>query len=117
VTATIRAHSDRTIRVRWKTQATETPIQVDLEGAWAVVVFSSAAALDALIEGIPVFVLAPFAAASRMGLPDLTRIESPVYPDDREPFLHVLANQQWTMAEIYKGQAWAALQESSARAA
>lgn len=108
VTNTIRAYTDREIRVRWKT--TREPIAFDLKHAWAVVVYSSAAALDALIAGVPVFVLAPFAAGARMGLSDLTKIETPFYPDDREPFLWMLANQQWTLQEIYDGHAWRALQ-------
>lgn len=108
---TLRAHTDREIRLRWKT--TQTPIAYDLVDCWAVVVFSSAAALDALCAGVPVFVVAPFAAGYRMGLDDLTRIEAPVYPDDREPFLWKLAEQQWTLPEIFKGDAWRALQEAA----
>lgn len=107
---TLRANTDREIRLRWKTA--QSPIAYDLVDCWAVVVFSSAAALDALIAGVPVFVLAPFAAGYRMGLDDLTKIESPVYPDDREPFLWKLAEQQWTLPEIFEGKAWKALQES-----
>lgn len=113
VLETLRQHTDRPIRVRWK--HTATPIRYDIAGAWAVVVFSSAAALDALKGGVPVFVLAPFAAGYRMGLPDLSRIESPIYPDDREPFLYALAHQQWTFSEIMAGKAWRALREAAAR--
>src|SRR5688572_9354165 len=78
--ATLKAHTDREIRVRMKHGSG--PIGPDLIDCWAVVVFSSAAALDALIFGVPVFVLAPFAAGARMGLSDLSQIESPIYPDD-----------------------------------
>lgn len=112
VTATLRTYTTRPIRVRWKKQR-DRSIAQDLINAWAVVVYSSAAALDALIAGIPVFVLAPFAAAYRMGLPDLAQIESPVFPDGREPFLWALACNQWTLPEIYTGVAWRALQEAS----
>jgi hypothetical protein len=115
VRRTLSAHTDREIRVRWKRD--ETPIAADLVDAWAVVAFSSVAALDALIAGVPVFVLAPFAAALRMGLSDLTRIESPVYPDGREPFLWNLAAQQWTLDEIAAGDAWRALQKEPCCAA
>lgn len=108
--ATLRAHTDRELRVRWKRNQHVRIIE-DLRAARACVVYSSAAALDALIAGIPVFVLAPFAAAYRMGLSDLTQIETPIYPDDREPFLSALANQQWTLSEIYRGQAWRSLSE------
>lgn len=117
VTQTLRQHTDRELRIRWKVQRADRPIALDLEDAWAVVVFSSAAALDALIAGVPVFTLAPFAASVRMGLSDLSRIEQPIYPDDREQFLSVLADNQWTVQEILRGVAWQALQEQESRAA
>lgn len=115
VVATLRAHTDREIRVRFK--GADGPIGPDLIDAWAVVVFSSAAALDALIVGVPVFVLAPWAAPARMGLADLTQIERPSYPDDREPFLFSLAAHQWTLSEMVQGVAWRTLQEDESRAA
>jgi hypothetical protein len=108
---TIRAHTDREIRVRWKKTPFPQPIIRDLADAWAVVVYSSAAALDALIAGIPVFVCAPFAAGARMGLSDVRQIEAPIFPDDREPFLWQLASQQWTLPEMLQGRAWRDLTE------
>jgi hypothetical protein len=117
VTTTLRQHTDREIRIRWKVERAERPIAWDLVDAWAVVVFSSAAALDGLMAGVPCFTLAPFAASARMGLSDLTQIETPFYPDDREPFLSVLADHQWTIQEILKGEAWRALQDEARRAA
>jgi hypothetical protein len=113
----IRAHTDREIRLRWKVQRRDRPIEQDLRNAWAVVVFSSAAAVDALIAGVPVFTVAPFAATYRMGLSDLARIEAPVFPPDRESFLAVLAANQFTIAEILSGQAWKHLQMTPAVAA
>lgn len=117
VTRTLRQHTDRDLRIRWKVQRADRPIAQDLVDAWAVVVFSSAAALDALIAGVPVFTLAPFAASVRMGLSDLTQIEQPFYPEDRESFLSVLADNQWTVQEILRGIAWQALQGEADRAA
>lgn len=111
VTAALAQSTDRPVRVRWKGQAD--PIDRDLRHCWAVVAFSSAAALDALIAGVPVFVLAPFAAAARMGLADVQAIETPRYPDDREAFLWNLAQQQWTLAEIRSGEAWRALRAAA----
>lgn len=107
VTAQLHAQTDRPVRVRWKGQ--ETPIQDDLVNCWAVVVFSSASAIDGLIAGVPVFTLADFAATTRMGSTDLAQIEFPTLPDDREPFLWNLASQQWTLDEIRAGMAWRAL--------
>lgn len=103
----LRQHTDRELVVRWKNS--KGPIKDALVDAWACVVYSSAAALDALIAGVPVFVTAPFAAGARMGLSDLAKIESPIYPDDREPFMWAIANQQWTLSEMIAGQAWSAL--------
>jgi len=104
------AVTDRPIRFRWK--VTATPIEDDLEDCWAVVVFSSSAAIDALIAGVPVFTLAPFASTVPMGHTDLALIEQPLYPE-REQFLWNLANQQWTLKEIFSGQAWRTLQEAA----
>ena len=117
VTATLRQHTDREIRVRWKSDVRNRSIKDDLVEAWAVVVFSSASALDALIAGVPAFVLAPFAAGARLGLSDLSPIEQPLYPDGREPFLWSLADHQWTLQEIYSGMAWRTLHERTAVAA
>lgn len=115
VTVALAKYTDRPVKVRWKKDGTR--IADDLEQCWAVVVFSSAAAIDALIAGVPAFVLAPFAAGARMALSDLSKIEQPFYPEDREPFLWSLANQQWTLQEMIDGVAWRALQEVERRAA
>lgn len=115
--ATIKQHSDRPIIVRWKVDRAIQPIERDLEHAWAVVVFSSAASLDALIAGVPIFTTAPWAASYRMGLSDLTQIEAPLYPGGREGFLSNLVSNQWTLQEILRGDAWRALQGVESRAA
>lgn len=117
VVATLRQHTDRHIRIRWKTQRAETPIALDLLRAWAVVVFSSAAALDALIAGVPIVTLAPFAASVRMGLTDLAQIESPIRPGGRDGFLSNLCANQWTIQEMLRGEAWRGLQEQESQAA
>lgn len=110
VSTAIAEVSDRPVLVRWKTDVRERPLAEDLRDCWAVVAFSSASALDALVAGVPVFVTADFAAAYRMGEPDVRRIESPIYPDDREDFCATLANNQWTLPEIQRGDAWRAIQ-------
>jgi len=112
VTATLRRYTDREIRVRWKTQAVARPLRVDLNEAWAVVVYSSASAIEALLAGVPCFTLARYAATYHMGLDDLTKIESPYYPDNRDAFMATLANHQWTLSEYASGQAWETLRES-----
>jgi hypothetical protein len=109
VTAQLALHSDRPVRVRWKGHAT--PIEEDLVGCHAVVVFSSAAAIDGLIAGVPCFTLANFAGTKRMGHTDLSLIESPMFPADREPFLWNLSDNQWSLEEIRDGVAWKALSQ------
>ena len=108
----LRAATDRPVRWRMKGDQRRT-LSEDLVGAWAVVVFSSAAAIDALIVGVPVFVLAPFAAGYRMGRPELSQIEWPYYPEDREAFCAALASNQWTLAEMRRGDAWNTLRRTS----
>ena len=82
-------------------------LEDQLQNCAAVIGFSSNTLIRAAMAGVPVFPLAP-CAASPLGLSDLTRLESPVYPD-REPILHQLAANQWTADEIASGLMWDAL--------
>lgn len=109
VTSQIRLVSNRPIVVRWKRDARRRPLHLDLTNAHAVVVFSSNAAVEALVAGVPVFVLAPWASTRALACADVAQIETPIYPDDRLPFLWALAEQQWTLAEIATGLAWRSL--------
>jgi hypothetical protein len=111
VRAALATATDRPIVTRYKDDPI--PIKRALVDAWALVTFASGAALDALRAGVPVFVLAPFAAAASMGSADLTRIEDPVYPEDRARFLSVLADNQWDLHEIARGTAWRALADGA----
>ena len=110
---TLAAHTDRPLVLRYKATAT-TPIEDALNDAWAVVTYHSNVAIQALMTGVPVFVMCPWAATRRMAKSDLTEIESPYYPEDREPFLSSLASHQWTMTEISQGLAWRALEAERA---
>lgn len=102
-------HTDRPIRWREKPpQHAPIPLKPDLINCHALVTYSSKAAIEALCFGVPVFVTEP-CAASPMGLSDLSKIETPYYPDDRERWCAVLAANQWTHAEVESGRAWAAL--------
>lgn len=107
----IARHSPRNIVVRWKAQSARRPLHLDLHDAWAVVVYNSNAAVEALQAGIPIFVTCPWASTTQMGLSDLTRIESPIYPDNRLAFLWALADHQWSLPEIASGLAWRTLQD------
>jgi hypothetical protein len=119
VTATLRQHTgSRDSHVRWKTQRRESADRARLGECVGGRGVLERAALDGLIAGVPNFTLAPFASIGPDGTvgsePDRG---SPFYPDDRESFLSVLADNQWTIQEILKGVAWRALQEQEARAA
>ncbi len=79
--------------------------EASLKGAHALVTHSSATAVKALIEGVPVFCIG-VCMASIMGLDDLSRIESPVTPGGREQWLRNLAANQWTREEMRNGACW-----------
>lgn len=110
VTAGIRKHTDRPIIVRQKplNGIKEPPLREQLEGCWAVVTHSSMVAFDALIAGIPAFVLSRSAMAP-VTHDTLDLIESPLLAPDRERWLSVLADNQWRLSEIADGTAWRAL--------
>lgn len=102
-------YTDRPVTIRWKSQAQRHPIEIDLHNAHALITFASAAAVDALMVGVPVFVLAPWASCAGMGSADLSLIEQPVRPDHRVPFLWSLAEHQWSISELAAGAAWKSL--------
>ena len=89
------------VRVRpWNPDKTkiQKTLREDLEGARAVVTHSSAAAITSAIAGVP-FVVSP---------------ESAIYgmePQERLHFMQVLADNQFTIAELRDGTAWAMIHE------
>lgn len=106
----LKQHTDREIRVRpWcrnKTTVGKT-LQSDLEGAHAVVVWSSAAAVTAVLAGVPVVVESEACAARPMS-GTIEGIESLPMPE-RENWAGVLADNEWTVDELRNGTAWASL--------
>jgi len=102
----LRRHTDRPIIVRRKNVRRH--LAEDLRDAWAVVTFTSSAAIEALLAGIPAFCTGR-CAASPMGLAELGQIEHPRYPEDRERWAAGLAAAQWSIDEIAAGVAWHAL--------
>lgn len=111
VTTELRRHTERPIVVRhWvrdKAERARTLAQ-DLKDAWALVTHTSAAANEALLAGIPVFVTGP-AASLPMGLSQLSEIETPRRCDGREAWAAALAGRQWTIEELREGVAWRTL--------
>ena len=106
---TLKRHTDREIRVRAK-KGNATPLDADLKDCHAVVAHSSNAAVLALLAGVPVFCTAP-CAAHRMGGADVSKIEMPVYPEDREQWAWNLADHQFNLEEMRQGLCWEMLQE------
>lgn len=106
----LRRHTDRPIEVRTKLKGntTESDFKESLRGVHAVVVFCSVAGVQAALEGVPCFATIDCASA-KFGSMDLSRIENPVKPDNRYQMASVLADNQWTLAEMAKGVAWESL--------
>jgi hypothetical protein len=111
VRAQLRCHTDREIRVRFKLSSM--PLEHDLRGAWAVVVYRSVCGVHAALAGVPCFATAPCASLS-FGGGDLSLIETPARPDNRREMASVLAANQWTLREIERGRAWRYLNEHQA---
>lgn len=94
--------TDRQLVIRHK--ETKRPLQADLENAHALVSHGSIAAVEAVIEGCPVFVH-PDSAAALVGCTDLKQIEHPVRPD-RSRWLNCLAYSQFDEKELVDGTLW-----------
>ena len=105
----LKKHTDREIRVRVKKikgQYNPVPLHEDLKDAHAVVSFQSSAAAKAIIKGIPSFTITDkYSAAIPMSLTDLSKIETPIYPENRYEWLCNLANHQFYASEIQSGYA------------
>lgn len=104
----LQVRTDRTIRIRWKTDADRRPLAEDLKDCWAVVTFTSNSAVEAVLAGVPAFCTAQ-CAGSAMGSANLQEIETPLMPDGRLAWASRLANHQWTFAEMASGMLWSAL--------
>ncbi len=115
---TIKQHTDRPIRMRqrpasrWdrKTQRPEDW----LADVHAVVTFNSTAATEAVLAGVPVFVTAPANAARPVSNLDLSKIETPWFPDSDQVHKWAchLAYGQFHTTELADGTAAAILKET-----
>jgi hypothetical protein len=106
VTAEIAAHTGRLTVVRGK--RAPQPLAVDMADAWLVVVHSSAAAVEALIHGIPVIVTDPNCAAAEFSS-TFDEIDWPRRPNGVEEWAARLADSQWSLQEMRAGMAWRAM--------
>lgn len=95
--------SGRPLRLReWNRDksALSATLPADLDGAHALVTWSSAAAVEAVLSGVPVVCTGPCAAAPMGG--DIADIECLPTPA-REQWAGVLADNQWTVSEFRRG--------------
>lgn len=104
IVATVTELTGRRVEVREKPGRFEDTRSIDavIGGAWCVVTHSSNLAVDAIVRGVPAIVLGVSAARPMAG----TRIEQiidPPRPAGRENWAGVLADNQWTRAEIEAG--------------
>lgn len=76
-----------------------------LDGAWAAITYSSGAAIDALMQGVPVVAMSPGSFAYDVAEHSVDTIEAPRF-HDREQWLNRLAHCQWSLAELREGTAW-----------
>ena len=115
---TLKKHTDREIRVRIKKMNgnyNPVPLHEDMKDAHAVVSFQSSAAAKAIIKGTPSFTITDkYSAAIPMSQTDLSKIETPIYPDNRHEWLCNLANHQFYADEIQNGYAERYLNEQHA---
>jgi hypothetical protein len=82
---TLREHTDRPIEIRQRNPNRQQRLSNDFQSALAdvhaVVTFNSNAAVESVMSGVPVFVMAPCSAALPVANTDLSRIEDPWFPD------------------------------------
>lgn len=78
-----------------------------LRGCWCVVTHGSAAAFDAVLAGVPAFVLGK-GIASPVARDNIERLDDPFWPrdEDRQKWANAMAYCQWTADELRDGSAW-----------
>ena len=110
ILAEIARFTDRPIIVRPKPTAhtKRRDIQQDLDKAWCVVTYTSNVAVEAVIQGIPVFTTGECVAKKMSGT--LSDIENPFFPD-RDQWAANLSANQWTIEEIRDGTCWRDLEK------
>lgn len=101
----LKRHTKRPIRVRPHpgNGTPKVPLSQDLKNAWAVVVWSSSVGCEALLQGIPVFVCAPYWVGASAALRNLEDIDNPPLRD-RTQAMHNIAWSQWHIEEIERGE-------------
>lgn len=105
----LRHRTERPIVVRAKQSST--PLAEELQDAWLLVTHASAAAIEAVLAGVPVIVTDPDSAAARFSV-GFEQVEDRLPPQDVRPWAERLADSQWTLNEMQAGMAWRAIREA-----
>lgn len=116
---TIKKYTDRPVEVRERAPKREDrvlsrPLKEALkDDVFALVTYNSVAATEAIMNGIPAFTLAPCNAASPVASQDLSKIDTPYYPDPDKLYAWAchLAYGQFHNSELISGAALTALTE------
>jgi len=115
--AEIKKHTDREVVIRLKKSRKERVFTDTIQDALqddvhCLVTYNSIAAIEALMEGKPAFVLGQN-AASPLCSNDLSKLETPLYPSEDEVMylLSNLAYHMFTVTELQNGDAWRLIQE------
>jgi hypothetical protein len=109
ITGFLKTSTKRPVKVReWSRDkgALAATLVDDLQDAYALVTWSSAAAITAVLNGVPIFCGGDCAAQPMSG--SLMRLEEPKRAE-RAVWAGVLADNQWTLNEFRSGVAWKAL--------
>lgn len=112
--AEIKKHTDRPVIVRDRAPkridrvATDPLHKVLADDVHALVTFNSVAGVEAVMQGVPTFVLAPSHAASPVAGKDLSTIDDPYWADNNtlRAWAHHLAYCQFHVSELKNGTAW-----------
>ena len=115
----IKQHTDRPVEIRERAPnridriKNSTLLEALDNDVFALVTFNSNAATEAAFYGIPTFTLAPSNAASPVSLQDITKIDSPYYPEDDKRFMWAchLAYGQFHVSELKNGTAYRILNQ------
>jgi len=94
-------------RVVRRTRFADTPLERQLDQAFATLTWTSTVAIKSLIRGVPAFYCGPSINCGELMRRGLD-VDNPVYPD-REPVFRRYAWMQWTEDEIRSGEPFARL--------
>lgn len=100
----IQRYTKKRVLIKIKRYNVDAPLRETLqkEPIFAAVGYNTKGLVECLLEGIPVFSLGP-CVTEKMGGKNLSQIENPLYPDNRQEFFERLAGTQFLLSEITNG--------------